>query len=268
MKKLMLWIVVFACLTGSTLLAQTPAAVKPMAPDADPSFEVATIKPANPNAQWGGPNPHRIELRNTSLSTLITFAYRLNSNQILGAPAWVDTERFDLSGVPDTEGQPNINQVRRMLQKLLADRFKLTTHHDKKELSVYALTAGKTAPKLTKDEGDSSGIPNLMLRDLNTLTVHNANMQDFTGFLQESVLDRPVVDQTALPGRYDFTLKWTPDDSQFIRLGVRPPPPADSADAPPGLFTAIQEQLGLKLAPTKASANVLVIDHVEKPSEN
>jgi uncharacterized protein (TIGR03435 family) len=93
-------------------------------------------------------------------------------------------------------------------------------------------------------------------------------MADFTHLMQQAVLDRPVVDQTGLTGRYDFTLNWTPDDSQFGGMGVKVPPPTDSANAPPALYTAIQEQIGLKLDATKAPAEVLVIDHVEKPSEN
>jgi uncharacterized protein (TIGR03435 family) len=82
------------------------------------------------------------------------------------------------------------------------------------------------------------------------------------------VLDRPVLDQTGLAGRFDFALKWTPDDSQFAGMAAKIPPPTDSANVPPGLYTAIQEQIGLKLDATKAPAEVLVIDHVEKPSEN
>lgn len=93
-------------------------------------------------------------------------------------------------------------------------------------------------------------------------------MEDFAGVMQSAVLDRPVVDQTGLQGRFDFILKWTPDESQFGGLGVKVPPPSENADAPPNLFTAIQEQMGLKLEPTKAPVAVLVIDHVEKPSEN
>ena len=82
------------------------------------------------------------------------------------------------------------------------------------------------------------------------------------------MLDRPVVDQTELSGRFDFTLDWTPDDSQFGGMAAKIPPPTDSANAPPALYTAIQEQIGLKLDATKAPADVMVIDHVEKPSEN
>jgi uncharacterized protein (TIGR03435 family) len=93
-------------------------------------------------------------------------------------------------------------------------------------------------------------------------------MGDFAGLMQSAVLDRPVVDHTGLPGRFDFTLTWTPDETQFGGLGMHVPPPADNASAPPDLFTAMQEQLGLKLESTKAPVDVLVIDHVEKPSEN
>jgi len=96
----------------------------------------------------------------------------------------------------------------------------------------------------------------------------NATMADFAGVMQTAVLDRPVVDQTGLPGRFDFTLTWTPDESQFGGLGVKVPPPTDDASAPPGLFTAIQEQLGLKLESTKAPVEVLVVDRAERPSEN
>jgi uncharacterized protein (TIGR03435 family) len=86
--------------------------------------------------------------------------------------------------------------------------------------------------------------------------------------MQTTALDRPVVDQTGLTGKYDFTLDWTPDESQFGGRGGQAPPPADNAEVPPDLYTAIQQQLGLKLESTKAPVDVLVIDRVEKPSEN
>jgi uncharacterized protein (TIGR03435 family) len=86
--------------------------------------------------------------------------------------------------------------------------------------------------------------------------------------MQTAVLDRPVVDQTGLTGRYDFTLRWTPDETQFVGMGVRVPPPTGDASAAPGLFTAIQEQLGLKFEATKAPVDVLVVDRAERPSDN
>ena len=156
-----------------------------------------------------------------------------------------------------------------MVQKMLADRFKLSFHHDTKELSVYVLSVAKGGPKLAKSEGDPNGLPGLFFRGRpGDLGVRNATMADFTGLMQSAVLDRPVVDQTELKGRYDFTLNWTPDESQFAGLGAKIPPPTDTANAPPNLYTAIQEQIGLKLEATKAPADVMIIDHVEKPSEN
>ena len=98
----------------------------------------------------------------------------------------------------------------------------------------------------------------------------NATMGDFARVMTQAVLDRPVVDRTGLQGRFDFTINWTPDESQFRSMGVRIPPPSATPDpnAPPGLFTAIQEQLGLRLDPTNAPVEVIVIDRVEKPSDN
>jgi uncharacterized protein (TIGR03435 family) len=250
-----------------------PPKPKAMAADASPVFEVATIKPSQPGrpgklirVQTG----RHISTLNTSLSDLISFAYGVHAHQITGGPDWLETDKYDLAAQPDGEGEPNDKQWKMMLQKLLADRFKLTFHHDKKELTVYAIVVGKTGSKLTKSEGDPNGLPGLFFRGLGALNARNATMTDFAGVMQSAVLDRPVVDQTELPGRYDFKLNWTPDENQFGGLGMRPPAPADNADpaANPDLFTAIQEQLGLRLKPAKEPVDVLVIDRVEKPSAN
>jgi uncharacterized protein (TIGR03435 family) len=155
-----------------------------------------------------------------------------------------------------------------MMQKLLTERFKLTFHHDKKQLSVYAITVAKGGPKLTASAGDANALNANFFRGLGDMTNVNSTIKDFAGVMQAAVLDRPVVDQTGLTGRYDFMLKWTPDESQFSGMGVTVPPPSDKADAPPSLFTAMQEQLGLKLDPTKSPVDAIVIDHVEKPSDN
>jgi uncharacterized protein (TIGR03435 family) len=178
--------------------------------------------------------------------------------------------KFDVDGKPDGEGAPSDTQWRGMMQKLIADRFKFTFHRDKKELSVYVLSVAKGGPKLTKSDGDPNGLPGLFFRGkLGDLGVRNATMGDFTSMiLQGAVLDRPVLDQTAITGRYDFTLLWTPDDSQFSGMGAKIPPPTDNAAAPPNLYTAIQEQIGLKLDATQAPAEVFIVDHVEKPSAN
>ncbi|WP_263350147.1 TIGR03435 family protein [Acidicapsa acidisoli] len=262
----------FAKATPATTwtIPEPPPEIPPMAADASPEFEVATIKPSNPDTQGRGFRVRGREFTtmNTTLTSLLTFAYGLHPKQIVGAPAWVDTDKFDITAQPDAPGRPNDTQWKAMLQKLLADRFQLTFHHDKKELPIYALEVAKSGSKLTKSQGDPNGLPSMFFRGLGNLPAANATMQDFAGLLQSAVLDKPVVDQTGLTGRFDFTLNWTPDESQFVGLGVKVPPPSDKPDAPPGLFTAVQEQLGLKLEATKAPVDVIVIDKVEKPSAN
>ena len=258
--------------TGATAwtIPEPPPRLKPMAADANPAFEVATIKPSRPEAQGKifQVRGRHFATINTSLSDLITFAYGLHPRQITGGPSWIESEKYDLGAQPEGEGQPSGRQWKVMVQKLLADRFKLTFHRDKKELSVYAIVVGKSGPKLTKSEGDPNGLPGLFFPRLGVLNGRNATMADFAGVMQSAVLDRPVVDQTELAGRFDFTLTWTPDEFQFGGLGVKAQPPADNAAAPPDLFSAIQEQLGLKLASTKAPVDIVVVDSVEKPSGN
>jgi uncharacterized protein (TIGR03435 family) len=240
-------------------------------------FEVATIKPSNPDAPGKLFTIRGREFLtiNTTLSDMVVFAYGIHAKQIVNAPAWVETEKFDVTAKPEGDGQPNSDQLKVMFQKLLADRFKLTFHRDKKELAVYAIVIGKNGPKLTKSEGNPNGPPSLLFRGLGMLPARNASMTEFAGVMQAAVLDKPVLDQTGLPGKFDFTLTWTPDEFQFAGLGVRVPPPGDAritigpgGTSSPDLFTAFQEQLGLKLESTKAPAEVFVVDRVEKPSEN
>lgn len=134
---------------------------------------------------------------------------------------------------------------------------------------MYALTVAKNGPKITKSDADPNGLPSMLFRGLGVLPVRNASMAEFANLMQRAVLDRPVIDQTGLGGRYDFVLKWTPDETQFASFGPRAPVvPANNPDAPPDLFTAIQQQLGLKFESTKAPIDVLVIDKIAKPSDN
>ncbi len=247
-----------------------PPPVPPMAANADPSFEVATIKPSQPDRPgraflWRG---NQFTTINTTLMALITFAYGVQQKQVIGGPDWIDSDKFDIEGKPDTPGTPSSAQLRLMVRKLLEDRFQLKYHNDKRELPAYLLVVAKTGPKMTKDENNPNGLPALFFHQLGDLNVRNATMGAFAGLMQSAVLDRPVVDRTGLTGNWDFELKWTPDDSQFGGMGMRAPPPSDAADAPPPLFTAIQEQIGLKLEADKASVDVIVIDSVEKPSPN
>ena len=255
--------------TEWTIPPPTPK-LPPMDANANPSFEVATIKPSKPDDPRKAfiVSGRQFQIINQPLSAILSFSYDVQAKQLIGLPPWADTDKYDIDATPDGEGAPSSKQWKVMIQKLVAERFKLTFHREKKELAVYVLSVAKAGPKLTKSEGDPNGRPGLFFRGLGDLGVRNANMADFTGLMQQAVLDRPVLDQTELTGRYDFTLVWTPDDSQFAGMGAKIPPPTDNANAPPNLYTAIQEQIGLKLEATKAPADVMVINHVEKPSEN
>jgi uncharacterized protein (TIGR03435 family) len=249
-----------------------PPRLPPMAADADPSFEVATIKPSEPDKPGKGfrVQGSHFSTLNTTLVDLITFAYGVQQKQIINAPEWMDKDKWDLSAQPDVPGAPNDRQVKSMVKKLLADRFELKITDDRKEMPAYVLTVSKSGNKMTKN--DSGGaLPGLFFTSISPvrLTVQNATMTDFTGLLQSAVLDRPVVDQTSLDGKWNFLLKWTADDSQFTGMGIKPPAAADAAaDAPPPLYTAIEEQLGLKLEAGKANVPVLFIVAAEKPSAN
>ncbi|MGB6687169.1 MAG: TIGR03435 family protein [Terracidiphilus sp.] len=251
-----------------------PEPEKPMAADANPSFDVATIKPSDPNRRGGKGFTFRgrhFMTFNTNMNDLIAFAYGLDDKQIIGAPDWFGKDLYDVDAVPDVEGRPNQKQTRTMVQKLLADRFKLAFHRDKKELSVYVISVASGGPKMAKSTAAPNDPPAFFFRALGDLTVRNQTMADFAMWMQNGVMDRPVVDQTGLTDRYDFKLLWTPDESQFAQfrgVGAIVPPPTDDAKAPPSLYTAIQEQLGLKMAPGKAPDDVIVIDHVEQPSPN
>lgn len=251
-------------------IPEPPPRPKPMAADADPSFEVATIKPSDPNrpGRLFRIQPAHFSTINTTLNDLIGFSYGLHARQVTGAPDWVGTQKYDVDGKPDGEGQPNDAQWKTMIQKLMADRFQLKFHHEKKELSVYALVVAKGGPKITKSDGNPNGPPALLFRGLGNLPVRNATMEDFATVMQRAVLDRPVVDKTGLDGRFDFALNWTPDETQFASLGGVPPGVGDKPDAPPDLFSAIQQQAGLKLEATKALVDVMVVDRVERPSGN
>lgn len=249
-----------------------PAPPRPMAADAPATFEVATIKPSEP----GRPGKlftvrgRQVVTLNTTLQDLIGFGYGLQARQITGGPAWMASDKYDVTGQPESQGQPNEQQLRALIRSLLADRFGLTLHRETRELPVYALVVAPGGPKpaLARNDSNPNGLPSLLFRGLGVLPALNARLADLAEVLQVAVLDRPVVDRTNLTERYDFTLTWTPDESQFAGLGVRVPPPSGDPNAPPGLFTAVQEQLGLKLDSTRAPVEVVVIDKIERPSVN
>jgi len=268
-----------------------PPPLKLMPADADPSFEVATIKPNNSGAtsmQQLTVNGRNFQTRASSLLDLISFSCQVQGKQIVGAPDWLDKERYDIAAVPDVEGAPNPEQVRSMIRKLLKDRFQLTFHKEKRDLSAYVLTVAKSGQKLTPTEmkGPLPGIGFRPVAGGLMLNMRNGTMNDFTGFLQTIVLDRPVVDRTELTDKFDMVVRFTPDESQFHGHPPKPPAAAssgstttatttssttatpDTAETFPDLFQALQQQLGLKLEAQKTAVDVIAIDHVEKPSAN
>jgi uncharacterized protein (TIGR03435 family) len=250
-----------------------PPPRKLMAPDANPSFDVATIKPNNSGAnsmQGITVNGRNFATRATSLDDLIAFAYNIQIKQVVSAPDWADNDRYDIAAVPDAEGDPNVEQLRVMMRKLLTERFKLTFHHEKRELPAFVLTVGKNGSKVTPTQVTGS-LPGFgMGPGKGGLTMHliNATMQDFTSFLQMTVLDRPVVDQTGLTGKFDMSVLFSPDDSLFNGHPPKMPAQAEGVESAPSFFDALQQTAGLKLEAKKAPVDVLVIDHVEKPTAN
>jgi len=247
-----------------------PSPPRAMAADAPTTFDVATIKPSNPDrpGKLLTVRGREVLTINTTLTDLITMAYEVHTRQVVGGSSWMASDKYDVTGRPLAEGVPNIAQLRGLIRTLLQDRFKLTIHREKRDLPAYALTVGKNAQKLTRNETNPNGLPGLLFKGLGMLPAVNATMADFAGVMQTAVLDRPVVDRTGLQGRFDFTLNWTPDESQFRSMGVQVPQPSPDASGPPGLFTAIQEQLGLRLESVTAPVEAIVIDRVERPSEN
>ncbi len=248
-------------LTGQ---AQDPSPAKPtppvaMAREANPDWEVATVKASNPSDTRGQHINFRgrhVMLLDTTVEQFLLLGYGLQQSQLAGVPGWAKTERWDVDGVPDVQGQPNWPQTQLLIQKILAERFHLQLHHEQRDLPVFALTVSKSGSRMTPDTSDPNGWLDQQNGESNGRHVENlknASMADLATILQFHV-DRPIVNQTGLKGRYDLKLQWTLDDAKEA-----------APDAPPGLFTALQDQVGLKLERVKAPADVLVVTAVERP---
>ena len=170
-----------------------------MAATADPGIEVATIKLSPPDVRGRGIGFRgaTLNVTNYNLMNAITFAYDVHEQQVVGAPAWRTTDRFEIVIKPDTPGQPNARQVRRLIQKVLAERFGLAFHTEKRELSVYAITEQVgTAHKMTA-AGPGSNLPTLRYPRAGLLPARNATMTELAQSLQTAVMDRPVINQTS-----------------------------------------------------------------------
>jgi uncharacterized protein (TIGR03435 family) len=273
--------------------AQSPPSAMP----ATASFEVASIKPNHSGdrrffVSW---QPGRFNATGMTLKFLITMAYDVKDFQVSGGPGWVNTDRYDIDAKePDSIAQ-ELDKLPReqrgaladsMLQSLLADRFQLKLTHGTKDMPAYALVVAKSGPKLqaakpgdTQPDAPSGpgGHPHGPMMRMGRGEINGQGVPlAFLANVLSQQLGRQVLDQTGLKGNYDLMLKWTPEQGEGMMMAGPGPggggPPPDGAPPPeasgPSVFTALQEQLGLKLEPTKAPADVLTIDHVERPSEN
>lgn len=264
-----------------------------------PTFEVASVKP-NPNCRQvpnAGPSHGRLDLPCITLRMLIRAAYggfigerlRARPLEAVGGPGWLDTEWFAV--VAKAEGDPSTAEMMGpMLQVLLEERFQLKVRMESKETPVYGLTVvkpGKLSPMKQGScvpidwsnlpKSDSSASPRKycgaatmkMAHGLSVLDVPGVTMEELTGWVLGSFIDRPMVDRTGITGRFDVHLEFAREFPRAAQLNGMPAP--DLANAPPdgaSIFTALQEQLGLKLAPEKARIDVIVVDSAAKPSEN
>ncbi len=271
-------------------LTLVAAVANAQTPDAKLSFEAASIKPAPPPdghgmrvGMQGGPgtsDPERVTFENFTLSALIGTAYDVKWYQMPGLDM-LDANRFNITAtlVPGATKE----QFRLMLRNLLAERFQLAVHKEMREIPIYALTVAKNGPKLkkaaadpqddaaAKDDShpgarmakDSDGFPILLKGMTMAITGNRARLggpKRTIAWLTDQLsgqAQRPVLDQTGLTGEYEFTLSWAPDAN------------APGADSLPDLFTAVQQQLGLKLESKKGPVEVIIVDHAEKtPSGN
>lgn len=254
---------------ASALGQAKPAAASTVTPNS-PAFEVVSVKPSKPDCNfttYGGP-PGRYTARCTTLWGMIynAYPYQVRSYQDYapGLPAWADKDRFDVEAKADDDATVAMQKLTAdeqqhlrlgMLQSLLADRFKLRVHYEFKVQPVYELVLAKGGTKLKSLPADQK--PGWGRSGRGEFVLHGRSMADFAQFLSFSnLVGRTVVNKTGLSGNYEFDLKWTPDDQQ------------NTLDAGPTLFTALEEQLGLKLVPARDPVETLVVDHVERPTEN
>jgi uncharacterized protein (TIGR03435 family) len=238
---------------------------------AKPSFEVATIKPSSPDARgvrFGLIDGGRWRVYNHTLKECVAYAYTLTVGLVSGGPPWIASDRYDIVALEPGGSRPTAGQNLLMFQNLLADRFKLKIHRETKQLPVYNLVLGKngakvveSAPGARKDDLVYQGSPGGV-----GLPGHSVTMGDLVAFIGRVFLDRLVIDKTGLTGSYDFDLKFAAEGTLLAPPG--PPPSGVDANELPDFFAAIQQQLGLKLEPAKGPVETIVIDSVERPSEN
>jgi uncharacterized protein (TIGR03435 family) len=230
------------------------------------SFEVASIRLHTARVQRVAAlvSGQRFTAEAMSLDNLITYAYDVKRYQVFGVPGWADSnnldcDRYDVSAKAEADGTLSQEQAKAMLRNLLAERFHLKFHRDMKEMPVYALVVAKDGHKLN----DAAPDARIMMRmsgaskGLEMTVTAGTIAQLVNQFSNANGVDRPVLDRTGLAGSYDYKLTWSPS------LGA-----TDNGSEAVSIFTALQEQLGLRLEPQRAPIEILVIDNAEKPTEN
>ena len=268
-------------LTALVLVTLAPAVrAQTQAPSATsihpPSFDVISVKPNKTSLGVHGLITTEFTAdgfrgTNVPVHTLLLQAYGLHEGESFGEPAWANSEVFDIEAKvagPDVAAFSKLDsdQLQAMLRQILAERFGLVAHRETRELPVYAMSVAKGGPKLKEFVFDPA-VPASARRgggvqmSMGMIAAHECTIPYFLSMLSRQ-LGRTVIDRTGLTGNYDFTLRWSPDNSATSASE------GAQADTLPSIFTAVQEQLGLKLESTKAPASVLVVDHLERPSQN
>jgi uncharacterized protein (TIGR03435 family) len=220
------------------------------------AFEVASVKANHSGDRNIGmfPTPGRLVVRNHTLRLLVKAAYHLKDYQLFGTSGWMETDSYDIDAKAD--GKTTFAQDMPMLQALLTDRFQLKVHRETREIPVYVLVVGKGGPKLEASKDDDSKPTSLKNRPdgFNAVKLNFAQMAP----LLSGNLNVPVIDETGIKGMYDVDLSYTPqallDNPEYVG-GI-------------SVFAAVQDQLGLKLLPSKRPVEVMVVDRAEKPAEN
>ena len=237
-------------------------------------FDVATIKPTAPGTFQKGfyflPGGG-LQTLNATLKDLVVLAYDVLPQQIQGGPPWITADRYDVNAkLLEAEGDPATladaerlkwrERIRLRTRALLASRFNLAFHKETREFAVYELRVDKNGPKadiLKKTEANGG------INFLGNRAVSNGGDMHDLALILEAIVKEPVIDRTGLTGAYSFTLRWSTDE-----LSAVPETPTREQDKSPSIFTALREQLGLRLDSTKGPLEVIVIDRAEKPSEN
>lgn len=230
------------------------------AQDAKPAFEVASIR-LHPGEITLSADPSirgsRVVGTAITLVDLLTYAYGVRYGQISGVSGWAKTEHYDINAKAEGEGPLGKEQARLMMQTLLTERFHLQTHRESKDMPVYALVVARNGHKLKQSAADAKG-NNGVVGSAKGMRMEatRGTMEQLARQLSGSA-GRPVVDRTGLTGYWAYTFEWIP-------ASWTPEPDSNT----PSMFTAIQEQLGLRLEPSQAPFDMLVVDRAERPSAN